>query len=380
MNLSDYYKYSLFANLSYILWGEKASIGTQSDPNPRINGAVEGSRVPRLLATQIFRDDQWYIPTSNGFVPNDPSGFAANVFVKGTSNEKVLAIRGTEPDFSFAPLNLLPVDLWPADFYEIARYGLALHQAVSLINYVLLLKTPVGSQTEQFALHIEDFLGTQQPPDNRKFFSAGKNFWLEATSRVDGLGLLAASDTITVTGHSLGGHLAALALRLFPGLFDQGVTFNAAGFDNSFLSLQLTDEFVGLFAQMLPQENPAPSFASLQSKLFTAEAESAHAGDDADVVPSWWTGADPTFDTTLIRTEVNSHSMDQFQDNLAIHSLLERLGVSLSVENVFDMYDAASADGDRSSEVLVSALYKLVKGSSLQLLTVAAGTVFMAPR
>ncbi len=44
------------------------------------------------------------------------------------------------------------------------------------------------------------------------------------------------------------------------------------------------------------------------------------------------------------------------------------------------MYDAASADGDRSSEVLVSALYKLVKGSSLQLLSVTAGTVFMAPR
>ncbi len=311
MNLSDYYKYSLFANLSYVLW-DPATIGTQSDPRPRILEASRDKAVPEELADQIFRRDKWYIPTSNGFVPNDDGGFAANVFVRGNSNEKVLAIRGTEPDFSFTPLNLVPVDLWPADLYEIARYGLALHQAVSLINYVLLLKTPVGSQTDQFTLRIEDFLGTQQPPDNRKFFSAGKNFWLEATSRVTGLGLLSASDTITVTGHSLGGHLAALALRLFPGLFAQGVTFNAAGFDNSPLSLQLTDEFVGLFAQMLPQENPASTFASLQSKLFTAEAESARAGDDADFVPSWWTGADPTFDTTLIRTEVNSHSVDQF--------------------------------------------------------------------
>lgn len=139
---------------------------------------------------------------------------------------------------------------------------------------MLLLKTPVGSTTNQFTLRIEDFLGAQQPADNRKFISAGKNFWLEPTSRVDGRGMLSASDTITVTGHSLSGHLAALALRLFPGLFHQGVTFNAAGFDNSFLSLKLTDEFVGLFKQMLPQENPASSFALLQSKLFTAEAES----------------------------------------------------------------------------------------------------------
>ena len=76
MNLSEYFKYSVFANLSYIKWGEEASIGTQSDPTPRINGAVEGFRVPEALARQIFQRDQWYIPTSNGFVPNDPSGFA----------------------------------------------------------------------------------------------------------------------------------------------------------------------------------------------------------------------------------------------------------------------------------------------------------------
>ena len=351
MNLSDYFKYSVFANLSYIKWGEKASIGTQSDPRPRIRGAVEGFRVPEDLATQIFRDDQWYIPTTNGFVPNDPSGFAANVFVKDNSNEKNLAIRGTETDTS-----LFPIDLLSADLYEIPLYGLALHQAVSLINYVLLLKTPVGSTTNQFTLRVEAFLGSQ-PPDARFITSRFNQFniWLEPTTRKDGLGVLSASDTITVTGHSLGGHLAALALLLCPGLFGQGVTFNAAGFDN-FISDKLTDEFVELFAKMLPQENPAPNFTSLQSKLFTVDSEAARPGDDFDFVPGWWTGADPAFpDPTLVRTEANSHSMDQLQDNLAIHSLIERLGVSLSVETVFSLYDAASANGDRSSEVLVSA-------------------------
>lgn len=106
MNLSDYYKYSLFANLSYVLW-DPANIGTQSDPAPRIKGAIEGFRVPELLATQIFDTDEWYIPTSNGFVPNDDWGFAANVFVKGNSNEKVLAIRGAETNTSLFPIDLL---------------------------------------------------------------------------------------------------------------------------------------------------------------------------------------------------------------------------------------------------------------------------------
>lgn len=146
---------------------------------------------------------------------------------------------------------------------------------------MLLLKTPVGSKTDQFTLRITPRFSGSQPPDDR-FFSTGfleNKIWLEPTSRKDGLGVLSAADEITVTGHSLGGHLAALALRLFPGLFDQGVTFNAAGFDPS--EDKLTDEFVRLFVQMLPQEKPAPGFASLQT-LFTAESESARPGDDFD--------------------------------------------------------------------------------------------------
>ena len=43
--------------------------------------------------------------------------------------------------------------------------------------------------------------------------------------------MLEEGDTVTAVGHSLGGHLAALAVRLFPDLFAQAVTFNAPGFD-----------------------------------------------------------------------------------------------------------------------------------------------------
>lgn len=130
MNLSDYYKYSVFANLSYVVWSEQ-NIGTQTAPAPRIKAARDFLRVPELLATQIFDDDQWYIPTTNGFVPNDPSGFAANVFVNGKDPKaKVLAIRGTETE----PPGQILADLLSADAYEIGLYGLALHQAVSLIN------------------------------------------------------------------------------------------------------------------------------------------------------------------------------------------------------------------------------------------------------
>ena len=76
----------------------------------------------------MFLRDQWYIPTTTGFVTNDPWGFAANDFVEGNSTEKVLAIRRTGPNFTLLPIGF-GTDLQGAD-YEIATYGLALHQTV----------------------------------------------------------------------------------------------------------------------------------------------------------------------------------------------------------------------------------------------------------
>lgn len=43
-------------------------------------------------------------------------------------------------------------------------------------------------------------------------------------------GTLKDATTITVTGHSLGGHLAAAASRLFPSFVQDVQTFNGAGF------------------------------------------------------------------------------------------------------------------------------------------------------
>ena len=50
--------------------------------------------------------------------------------------------------------------------------------------------------------------------------------------QVDGLGVLGAADKITLTGHSLGGHLAAAASMIFPQRVNAEVfAYNAPGFD-----------------------------------------------------------------------------------------------------------------------------------------------------
>ena len=100
MKLHDYYTYSWFSNLSYVLW-DNGNIGTESSSFSRVDAANRALRAPTDLATKIFALDQWYIPTLGGFESNDAFGFAANLFVNSKTNEKVLAIRGTETDGLF---------------------------------------------------------------------------------------------------------------------------------------------------------------------------------------------------------------------------------------------------------------------------------------
>ena len=104
--------------------------------------------------------------------------------------------------------------------------------------------------------------------------------------------LIGPNEQFTVTGHSLGGHLAALAARLFPQQIMKAYAFNAPGFDPELsslilgalvslkspvagivtalgtLPLKLTNQFVQLAAPWLPSQ-PASGFGS--SSLLESE-------------------------------------------------------------------------------------------------------------
>ena len=301
------------------------------------------------------------------------------MFVNSKTNEKVLAIRGTETDGLFGVFGAQTIaDGYVADLSDIGGIGLALHQAVSLLNYVLRLKGSFNASIPQYVLRITPAgSGGAAPPLGLPFVTLpggpSTYIWLEAGTSRGGLGLLAPSDKVTVTGHSLGGHLAALALRLFPTLFDQAVTFNAPGFD-PFTSSQATSMVVALFANFLPQtEQPAKDFASLAPRLYSLESESSVPGNDENLIPGWPTNAQTFPNRVQIRTEVNSHSMDQLMDNLALHSLLEDIGGTIDAAKIFAIYDAASRDANDSSERLVAALNKIALGVDPNLATVAAG-------
>lgn len=194
-------------------------------------------RLPAELANQTFNslspqaggEAVWTIP-SGGYYKNDGTGFAATLFEK--DGKKVLAIRGTEFGDSGQRLK----DLILADFAGIGVLGLALAQAVSMFNWINLLRTP----TDQYAAQLQIRSSTTDPRTSDPSLkvvtiSSGMPFlqvhFYLVSSAVEGLGAIDKGETISVTGHSLGGHLATLAARLFPKLVSEAYIYNSPGFD-----------------------------------------------------------------------------------------------------------------------------------------------------
>lgn len=225
------------------------AIRNASDPaNPRIPGSVDPNNPAidtlgeKIFAPTSLGGQGWQVASHQ---PNDAEGFKASFFTNPVTGEKVLAIAGTEPGTN--PY----LDLLKADISEIGTYGMAITQAVSLFNYIRVLQAPKGGPVQQFELLTSyivppsgDYVTISVAPPAYMSMVPSSNYGV-------GLGLLDSTDDVTITGHSLGGHLAAIGNRLFPDLFDNAVTFNAPGFDATqgegflpiYIGKQLTDKF-----------------------------------------------------------------------------------------------------------------------------------------
>lgn len=145
--------------------------------------------------------------------PNDTYGFSATLFKKlnpdGSSSFSI-AFRGTEP--------------WTLDLSQdalLAFEGLPINQIVAEYNFYQKLVTPPE----------QDAIGYSVNP-LWLFAPAGKQMLLPVNLG-KGAGMLAPSDKVDVTGHSLGGYLANAFALLFPNVVSSSTTFNAAGFNTA---------------------------------------------------------------------------------------------------------------------------------------------------
>ncbi|MSQ68323.1 MAG: hypothetical protein EXR83_09040 [Gammaproteobacteria bacterium] len=367
MKFNQLFKYAIAANLSYAFWPQRQPLSAAD----LAAAALDAQLISPAWAARVFNDWGWKVPAA-GIAPNDATGFAANLLV--TPDEQILTIRGTE--FSDSALDivraLLPgqqlseasiLDFFGADLVDIGGLGLALGQATSLLNYVLRTAAPSGSSVPQYVLQrASAFELLPSPvPSGRVSLSFSEPgaaplrhyFWFDAHP-TSGLGLLGPDLPVTVTGHSLGGHLAVLALRVFPQVFAQGVAFNAPGFDR-IGSAQLTDAFVAR-AALLGASAPAPDFHGLAGRLSNIVSESSSHDNDVAIIPSALTGFARLPAPILVRTELNSHGMDPLMESLAVLATLESLGPDLSPAALEAIFDAAATQPEASIEQLVSGL------------------------
>lgn len=231
MNTTELKEFAQLAQASYAILTEAFIYGDnqpaidrtklllQSSPN---GGFAENQAVDftnRYHVLNQFRDVD---STANG-------GFSATLFQdRSKANRVVLSFAGTE--FEGDKIR----DLLLTDA-QIGVSGYARPQAVAMYRYVKRLQTGKGvavSYSEDELLRLYQLGGggvfaLYVPDDFRAKLLADTG---ADGGQPNGVALMGSGKEIDLAGHSLGGHLAMLAQRLFPGTFDDVVTVNAVAF------------------------------------------------------------------------------------------------------------------------------------------------------
>lgn len=204
--LKEYFEFSQLAQASYALFNSGSALTVLQR-----EGGFTASQAREFLGLDESGASvagKGYTVVPNSHQPDDIiTGFSATVFRNNATNKLTIALRGTDGLQDI----LQDVDL--------ARDGYAKDQIYSLYNYIQRL-TNTGTVAQWVRRYVIDEGGEAVP------------VW-ELTGTAQGLGIVPAGAQVDITGHSLGGHLAMAASRLFPSLVNQVYTYNAPGFLNN---------------------------------------------------------------------------------------------------------------------------------------------------
>jgi len=284
------------------------------------------------------------------------SGFSAMLLQdNAVSGHKVLAIRGSDG----LPSNdqVESKDWIEANLKGIGLLGIAVEQVVSLYNYINSLKNGIQRQVK-----ISSILSVVPPEGVDYLYSSNvpltgiqyEYFYIEEADSIEGLGLIADGDSLTITGYSLSGHLAPMAEALFPDIVDNVLVYNGAGYDG-ILTDQITQKTIN-------QVSGNSSFIGFSNDgIQSVVGESGFSGDDLDFVVDY-TGRRFSADEDIF-IELNGagvgHGVSQGVDYAVLASLLAHSDENLSTLTLNEILHASSSKPNESLENLTNALLQL---------------------
>ena len=357
-------EFAQLAQASYALLNDASTYGDnelaikktkdllQSSPNGGFAEKQAEDFTNRYSVLNQFRDAD---TTANG-------GFSATLFQdRNNPNRVVLSFCGTE--FEGDKIR----DLLITDA-QIGISGYAKPQAVALYRYVKRLQTGKGvavsySEEEMLRLYQLDRGGILTPrvPDIFRAELLGDR---GADGRqADGVALMGAGKEIDLAGHSLGGHLAMLAQRLFPGTFDDVVTVNAVAFYAPPLAFPVSPN--GLVSESILSK-----FGQWdETKILRMES----VGDGVSELALKYPG-----NTLTVGMETRhglsdpfgaNHSAANVADGLALTEVFGKLDARYMTDprTVKPLFDAATMTPGTIYEALLDALRKIILGSDLPL-------------
>ncbi|MDZ4185613.1 MAG: cadherin-like domain-containing protein [Desulfuromonadales bacterium] len=217
-------------------------------PEAKLNGNFSATQAADFVA-------EWEVVSHQA---NTGSGFSATLFKNKMNGEYVYVPRGTEPGNPLA-------DLLLTDLGDIVTDGLAIRQIVAMYNDWQRINTPEGQtyqaayldlqvsatallQTERLAIPggiAGPYERSLREPGNVVIddpfglvyvVNFGKSTVVFNDERAGGAGVLSGTIPLTITGHSLGGHLSVAFTRLFPEAGAEAVTINGAGYPTGLLA------------------------------------------------------------------------------------------------------------------------------------------------
>lgn len=229
---------------------------------------------------------------------------------------------------------------------DVGADGIAIGQGLALFNWLQRLYAAPGSTVAQYS------------------YNSIFRMMTGSTATADGL-LYGQVSPVSVTGDSLGGHLAMMMSRLAPNLVNAVYAYNAPGFDTPFGAALFPLTSQGFFDALIAATNfpitgPIGTVwnSSLMTQLFV----------DGDVVHTIGTvpgGQQRVFSERENQGPVDAHNNEAYTDALALYNLFATLDPNLNntpttgIPKLTDLLKAAAGTPGKSLENTLDALRTL---------------------